>query len=201
MTARVCSISAAARSRCFVGSTIIVNDTAQLRVVASEFSANSITVNLAGAGSQLQFAQNGGGQFANAITGNGELHLIGGTLQLTETAGANTYSGGTTVETGSTPDLTTNQVSTGNANITDAGGLIVFDQDFAGIYSGVISDGQEMGTGPMMSGSLDIDDSVNDNASNNDVTLSAVQTYSGATYVEAGTLTLGVANALEDSAA
>lgn len=56
-----------------------------------------------------------------------------------------------------------------------------------------------MGTGPMMSGSLDIDDSVNDNASNNDVTLSAVQTYSGATYVEAGTLTLGVANALEDS--
>ena len=182
-----------------VGSTIIVNDTAQLRVVASEFSANSITVNLAGAGSQLQFAQNGGGQFANAITGNGELHLIGGTLQLTETAGANTYSGGTTVETGSTPDLTTNQVSTGNANITDAGGLIVFDQDFAGIYSGVISDGQEMGTGPMMSGSLDIDDSVNDNASNNDVTLSAVQTYSGATYVEAGTLTLGVANALEDS--
>jgi hypothetical protein len=55
------------------------------------------------------------------------LHLIGGTLQLTETTGANTYSGGTVVETGSTLDLTTAQVSTGNANITDAGGLIVFD--------------------------------------------------------------------------
>jgi hypothetical protein len=35
------------------------------------------------------------------------LHLIGGTLLLTEAVGANTYSGGTVVETGSTLDLTT----------------------------------------------------------------------------------------------
>ena len=180
------------------GSTIVVGNGAQLRVAASEFASGNFAINL-GAGSQLQFAQNGGGQFANAITGAGELHLIGGTLQLTEAAGANTYSGGTVVETGSTLDLTTNQVSTGNANITDAGGLIVFDQDFSGAYSGVLSDGQEMGTGPMLSGSLDIDDSAGDNASGNDVTLTAAQTYTGATYVEAGTLTLGVANAIADS--
>jgi autotransporter-associated beta strand protein len=181
------------------GSTIVVNNTAQLRVVASEFANANFSIDLNGAGTQLQFVQGGGGQFANAITGTGELHLIGGTLQLTEADGANTYSGGTVVETGSTLDLTTNQVSTGNANITDAGGLIVFDQDFSGAYSGVISDGQEMGTGPMLSGSLDIDDSAADSASNNDVTLSTVQTYSGATDVEAGTLTLGVANAIQDS--
>jgi fibronectin-binding autotransporter adhesin len=130
------------------GSTIVVNNSAELRVVASEF-ANADTIVLNGT-SQLQFAQNGGGTFANAITGAGELHLIGGTLQLTEAAGANTYSGGTVVETGSTLDLTTNQVSTSNANITDAGGLIVFDQDFSGTYSGVISNGEEMGTGPML---------------------------------------------------
>ena len=180
------------------GSTIVVNNSAQLRVVANEFANANFSVTLNGS-SQLQFAQNGGGVFANDITGTGELHLIGGTLQLTEAAGANTYSGGTVVETGSTFDLTTNQVSTGNANITDAGGLIVFDQDFAGTFSGVISDGQEMGTGPMLSGSLDIDDSAADSASSDNVTLAAVQAYSGATYVEAGTLTLGAANAVEDS--
>jgi hypothetical protein len=87
------------------GSSIVVNNTAQLRVVASEFASSNFSINLAGAGSQLQFAQNGGGQFGNAVTGTGELHLIGGTLQLTETTGANTYSGGTVVETGSTLDL------------------------------------------------------------------------------------------------
>jgi fibronectin-binding autotransporter adhesin len=181
------------------GSTIVVNDTAQLRVVSSEFANANFSIDLSGADTQLQLAQGGGGQFANAITGAGELHLIGGTLQLTAAAGANTYSGGTVVETGSTLDLTTNQVSTGNADITDAGGLIVFDQDFAGTYSGVISDGLEMGVGPMLSGSLDIDDSAADSASNNDVTLTAAQAYSGATYVGAGTLTLGVANVLTDS--
>ena len=137
--------------------------------------------------SQLQFAQNGGGVFANAVSGTGELHLIGGTLQLTGIN--NTYSGGTVVETGSTLDLTTSErLVTGNANITDAGGLIVFDQDFVGTYSGVISDGKEMGTGPMESGSLDIDNSTNSSGSG--VELTAVQAYSGATYVEAGTLTL-----------
>ena len=140
--------------------------------------------------SQLQFAQNGGGVFANAVSGTGELHLIGGTLQLTGIN--NTYSGGTVVETGSTLDLTTRNVSSGNANITDAGGLIVFDQDFVGTYSGVISDGQEMGTGPMESGSLDIDNSTNGSGSG--VELTAVQAYSGATYVEAGTLTLDATN-------
>jgi len=178
------------------GSTIVVNNSADLRVVASEFANATFGIVLNGT-SQLQFAQNGGGVFANAVSGTGELHLIGGTLQLTGIN--NTYSGGTVVETGSTLDLTTNQVSTGNANITDAGGLIVFDQDFSGIYSGVISDGLEMGTGPMESGSLDIDDSANTNASNNDVTVTAVQGYSGATYVEAGMLTLDATNAIADS--
>ena len=94
----------------------------------------------------MQFAQNGGGQFADTVTGAGALHLIGGTLQLTGTA--NTYSGGTFVEAGSTLDLTTANVSTGNANIADAGGLIVFDQATTGTYTGVISDGRQMRAPP-----------------------------------------------------
>ena len=144
----------------------------------------------------LQFAQNGGGQYAGAISGVGTLHLIGGTLQLIGTS--NTYTGGTIVETGSILDITTANLPTINENITDAGGLVVFDQDSSGNYTGIISDGLEMGTGPAMSGSLDIDDSAATNASNADVTLLAVQTYTGATYVEAGALTLNVVNALID---
>jgi autotransporter-associated beta strand protein len=146
-------------------------------------------------GADLQFAQNGGGQYAGAITGNGTLHLIGGTLQLTGTA--NTYSGGTIVETGSTLDLTTANLSSANENITDAGGLVVFDQSSAGTYTGVISDGKELGSGPTFAGSLVKDDSSGANGGN--LTLSAVQTYTGATSVEAGTLTLGVANAIAAS--
>jgi len=51
----------------------------------------------------------------------------------------------------------------------------------------------------MLSGSIDKDDRSGGNVAKNSVTLDAVQTYSGATYVEAGTLTLGVANAIADS--
>ena len=51
--------------------------------------------------------------------------------------------------------------------------------------------------GPNLSGTLIKDDSSGNNSGN--VTLGAVQTYTGATYVEAGTLTLGVANAIADS--
>ncbi len=175
------------------GSSIDVDNTAQLRIISSEVSSG-VTFDLA-SGSQLQFAQSGGGQFADAITGAGEVHLIGGTLQLTGTA--NTYTGGTVVETGSTLDLTTANVSSGNANITDAGGMVLFDQSTSGAYSGVISDGAEMGVGPVLSGSLDKDDSSGGNSSN--VTLADVQAYTGATYVEAGTLTLGAVNTIAES--
>jgi fibronectin-binding autotransporter adhesin len=175
-------------------STVIVNG-GQLRIAANIFkNANAIILN--NAGTELQFAQSGGGVFANAISGAGLVHLIGGTLQLT---GANSYSGGTFIEQGSTLDLTTANVSTGNANITNAGGLIVFDQATNGTYSGVISDGRQMlaTSGPMLSGSLVKDDSTGTNSGN--LTLGAVQAYSGGTFVEAGTLTLGVANAIASS--
>ena len=171
----------------------------QLRVAASEFKGTTTASNTIAlsAGTELQFAQNGGGQFADAVTGAGALHLIGGTLQLTGTA--NTYSGGTIVEAGSTLDLTTANVSSTNANIANAGGLIVFDQISTGTYSGVISDARQMGasTGPLLSGSLVKDDSTGASAGN--LTLGAVQAYSGGTFVEAGTLTLGVANVIAAS--
>lgn len=186
------------------GSTIVVNG-GVLRLTAAAFSSkdgtvvasNTITLNN---GSEVQFAEGGGSVLANAVQdgaspgSGGILHLIGGTLKLTSTS--NTYSGGTVVEQGSTLDLTTANVSSGNANIANAGGEIVFDQTFAGTYNGVISDARQMEatTGSLLAGSLVIDDSTGNHTGN--VTLSKVQAYSGGTFVEAGTLTLGVANAI-----
>ena len=178
------------------GSTVQVNAGA-LRIANGIFSPSATNVINVAAGAELQYAGNGGSVFNDPVQGGGIFHLIGGTVQLTSTA--NTYSGGTVVEAGSTLDLTTNNVSSGNANIINAGGLVVFDQAISGTYSGVISDGRQMEatTGPLLSGSLVKDDSTG--ASSGNLTLGAVQTYTGGTFVEAGTLTLGVANAVATS--
>ncbi|MDR3664606.1 MAG: autotransporter-associated beta strand repeat-containing protein, partial [Mycobacterium sp.] len=176
------------------GSTVVVNG-GILRIANGVFGTSATNVITLGSGTELQYAGNGGSKFNDPIQGSGMFHLIGGTVQLTSTS--NTYSGGTLVEAGSTLDLTTANVSSGNANIANAGGLVVFDQATSGTYSGVISDGREMGTGTLMSGSLVKDDSTGANSGN--VTLSAVQTYTGGTFVEAGTLTLGVQDAIAAS--
>jgi autotransporter-associated beta strand protein len=141
------------------------------------------------AGTHLQYSGNGGSVFNDPISGAGEFHLVAGTVKLTSTT--DSYGGGTVVETGATLDVTTANLPT-NENITDAGGKVLFDQSTTGMFTGVISDGQEMGTGPMESGSLIKDDSTGANSGN--VTLANIQTYTGATYVEAGTLTLGGIN-------
>ena len=175
------------------GSTIAVNG-GDLRVIAKSF-ATATGISLA-AGSELQFAENGGDVFAGNVTGAGGVRLIGGTLKLTGTA--QTYGGGTFVEAGSNLLLTTSNVSTGNANIGVADGQVVFDQTTGGTYGGVISDALQMGVGPLMPGTLIKDDSTGGNSGN--VTLSQAQAFSGLTYVEAGTLTLGAVNTLSESA-
>src|SRR5262249_55728723 len=120
------------------GSTVVVNG-GVLRMSASAFAnPNAIVLNHS---SELQLAEGGGTVLSNNGPGTGTLHLIGGTLKL---AGTNSYSGGTIVEVGSTLDVTTANISSGNANITNAGGLVVFDQATNGTYSGVISDGRQM---------------------------------------------------------
>ena len=177
------------------GSTVVVNG-GQLRIANGVFGASATTAISLAAGTELQYAGNDGSKFNDPISGAGIFHLIGGIVQLT---GANSYSGGTVIEQGSTLDLTTANVSTTNANIANAGGLVVFDQTSNGNYNGVISDARQMEatSGPLLSGSLVKDDSTG--ASSGNVTLTAVQAYSGGTFVEAGTLTLGVANAIAAS--
>jgi autotransporter-associated beta strand protein len=176
------------------GSNIAVN-AGKLRVAASSFTNTNNLVTASG--SEVQFAQNGGGKFGGNITGGGVMHLIGGTLQLTGTG--NSYSGGTVVEQGSTLDLTTANISTGNANIANAGGLIVFDQATTGTYAGIISDARQMQatTGALLSGSLIKDDSTG--ASTGNLILAAVQAYTGGTFIEAGTVTLAAIDAIAAS--
>jgi fibronectin-binding autotransporter adhesin len=175
------------------GSTVVIN-AGQLRVDANIF-ANPNAVSVA-SGAELQFTEGGGAAFGGNISGGGDVRLIGGTLQLTGTG--NTYSGGTFVEVGSILSLTTANVSTGNANITLDGGTVLFDQSTSGTYSGVISNGTQMSLGgPTLAGTLIKDDSATGSGGN--VTLASVQAYTGMTYIEAGTLTLGAVNTIASS--
>ena len=174
------------------GSSVAVTD-GTLRLIANSFAnTNNITLS---SGTEVQFAENGGDKYAGNLTGSGDMRLVGGILQLTGTG--NTYTGGTFVEAGSTLLLTTANVSTGNANIGASAGTVDFDQTTAGTYTGVISDAKEMGTGSLLPGTLIKDDSTGANSGN--VTLSAVQAYTGFTYIEAGTLTLGAVDTLASS--
>ena len=117
--------------------------------------------------------------------------------------GTNTYSGLTNIQIGATLDVTTANLPAGG-NISNAGGNLLFDQTTTGTFSGVMSDGQMAGgpndpndmactlvscTGATLSGNLIKDDSTGGNGGN--VTIANVQSYTGFTYIEAGTLTLG----------
>ncbi len=166
------------------GSTIAVS-AGKLRVVAKSIkNGNAISV---ASGAEVQFSSNGGDVWAGNVTGSGAERLVSGTLKVTSTG--NTYTGGTYVEVGSTLDLTTANVSSGNANITLDGGTVVFDQSTNGIYSGLISDGAELsGSGTQLPGTLIKDDSTGGNAGV--LQLTRPQNYTGATYIEAGSIEL-----------
>jgi autotransporter-associated beta strand protein len=189
------------------GGTVTVSAGA-LRIGNGVFSTTATTPITVASGAELQYSGNGGSVFNDPIQGGGVFHLVGGTVKLT---GTNTYTGGTVLEVGSTLDVTTANLPTGG-NISNAGGTLVFDQSTTGIFSGVMSDGQQSG-GPSnpndmactlvscstgtLSGTLIKDDSTTGSGGN--VTISQEQTYTGMTYIEAGTLTLGAVDTIASS--
>jgi fibronectin-binding autotransporter adhesin len=190
------------------GSSVVVNAGA-LRIGNGVFGATATNPISVASGAELQYSGNFGSALNDPIQGGGVFHLVGGTVQLT---GTNAYTGGTVIEIGAILDVTTANLPT-NAVISNAGGTLVFDQTTTGTFSGVMGDGQQSGgpndpndmactlvgcAGPTLSGNLIKDDSTHGNGGN--VTLSSVQTYSGLTYIEAGTLTLGAVDAIKTSA-
>ncbi len=174
-------------------STIAV-DGGQLRLATDTLTnANTITT---ASGTQVQFVEGTStNAFASDITGGGMVHVEEGNLQLTSTG--NNYSGGTTLEIGTTLVATTATLSSTNQNITNAGGTLVLDQTTSGDFTGVMSDGAPQGQGSTVSGSFVKADSTGSNSGN--VTITQQQAYTGATTVEAGTLTLGATNAVATS--
>ena len=187
--------------------TVAVNAGA-LRIGNGVFGTSATTVINVASGAELQYSGNGGSKFNDPIQGSGGFNLLAGTVQLT---GTNTYSGLTNIQIGATLDVTTANLPAGG-NISNAGGNLLFDQTTTGTFSGVMSDGQMAGgpndpndmactlvscTGATLSGNLIKDDSTGGNGGN--VTIANVQSYTGFTYVEAGTLTLGAVNAIASS--
>ena len=110
------------------------------------------------------FNQAAAGTYAGAMTGTGALTKTGaGTLTLT---GANTYAGGTTVSAGT---LQGDTASLQGSIVNNA--AVVFNQTAAGTYAGVMS-----GTGSLTKSGAGT------------LTLSGVNSYSGGTSINAGTL-------------
>jgi fibronectin-binding autotransporter adhesin len=113
--------------------------------------------------------------YAGIISGTGSLIKQGsGTLTL---AGANSYSGGTTVSGGILQGNTTSL----RGNIVN-NATVAFDQSVDGIYSGNLS-----GSGQL----------IKQNSAT--LTLTGSNTYAGATTINAGTLQCGLNNALPSS--
>jgi fibronectin-binding autotransporter adhesin len=121
------------------------------------------------------FDQTTDGTYAGAMSGSGALTRSGtGNLTL---SGNNAYTGGTTVSAGTLTGTT----SSLQGDVTN-NAAVVFDQATAGTFAGAMSG----------SGSLTKSGSGN-------VTLSAANTFTGDTTIDAGSLTLGHADALQNS--
>ena len=180
-----------------------------LRIGNGVFGSTATTPISVASGAELQYSGNAGSVFNDPISGAGVFHLVAGTVQLT---GTNAYTGGTAIEVGATLDVTTANLPI-NTAISNAGGTLLFDQSTTGTFSGVMSNGQQSGgvgdpndmsctlvacTTPVLAGTLIKDDSTTGSGGN--VTLANVQAYTGMTYIEAGTLTLGAVNTIAGSA-
>jgi fibronectin-binding autotransporter adhesin len=181
-------------------STIAVNG-GQLRIGTNTIE-NANAISLAN-GTELQTLQGGTGAFASNITGGGRVHVESGILQLTGTA--NNYIGGTTLEVGTTLLAATSTLSQATGQtITNAGGTLVLDQTTSGNFTAIMRDGvpglEDGGTpGPSQPGSFVKADSTSGHENAGNVTITNAQLYTGATTIEAGTLTLGATNAVATS--
>ncbi len=170
-------------------------------------------------GAELQYSGNLGSKFNDPIQGGGDFNLVGGTVQLTGTntyTGGTDIQIGATLDVTTANLPTGGAISNAGGNLlfdqTASGTFsgVMSDGKQAGgptdpndVACTVI--GITCGSSVTLSGTLIRDDSTADGSNintstlallnstyvNNNVIVSNVQDYSGATYIEAGALTLG----------
>jgi fibronectin-binding autotransporter adhesin len=186
-------------------STIAVNG-GQFRLNTDTLANNNAIATASG--TEVQLEAGGTAGFGSSVTGGALLHILSGNMQLT--GAGNSYTGGTTLEIGTTLAATTATLSSAaNQNITNAGGTLVLDQTTTGNFTAIMTDGvpgvsaayptgESNGSpGTSQPGSFVKADSTGANGGN--VTIANPQQYSGATTVEAGTLTLGAVDTVRSS--
>ena len=156
-------------------STLTVAAGAAFDIAGSSQTLGSISGDgsvLLGGGTLTTGANNASSVFGGVISGNGSLVKTGsGVLTLT---GANTYSGGTSVLSGSLFGTTTSL----HGNIFN-NGLVLFDQNFDGTYAGSMS-----GSGILSKNGSGV------------LTLSGTNTYTGGTIINGGSI-VGTASSLQ----
>ncbi len=164
-------------SNTYTGTTTISGGNLQ---IGSGGTVGSVAGNIVDDGA-LVFDRSDNPTFAGVISGSGSLVQAGSGLLVLDAA--NTYTGGTTISTGSLQIGSGGTVGSVAGNIVDKGAL-VFDcldnSTFAGVISG---SGSLTQAGPGM------------------LVLSGSNTFTGTTMISAGTLVLANSNALENSAA
>ncbi|BCW87530.1 hypothetical protein sos41_06600 [Alphaproteobacteria bacterium SO-S41] len=146
----------------YTGGTVIAAGTLQL---GDGETTGSLLGNVTDNG-LLTFARSDALAFSGVISGTGAVRVLAGDVALT---GANTFTGGTVIESGATLRLG-NGGTSGSiiGNVTD-NGLLVFNRTDAVTYGGVVS-----GTGALRV------------AGGSDATLTGANSYSGLTTVAAG---------------
>ncbi len=151
----------------YTGTTTITAGALQIGNGGTTGSLGSGAVSI-GAGGTLDFNRSGGNFYFvnNAISGAGDVVFRGGAPLVL--SGNNSYTGTTTVGTGTTVQVNSN---IGTGNVLNSG-FVDFNNGGATTYAGIIS-----GTGSIRSGGA--------------LTLTGANTYSGSTNIAAGTLQIG----------
>ncbi len=151
----------------YSGGTLVLDGT--LQATTATLPGNVIV----NSGAFLEFEQNFDGTYNGVISGAGDVIKDGsGNVTLT---GIQTYSGQTTINQGGLQGTTTS-INNQSVNTTAVNTALIFNQNFDGTYSGILS-----GLGSLLK------------FGTGTVTLTGTNTYTGGTFIDAGAFSISSA--------